>query len=231
MKHRHPIALLLCVGLLAVSCNRHSAVETAAMEIYNRYASQSDQLTVAYVGDYRADGQVYNGVLLQAQTDEMWQWLCSEFGIVENTEDVRSALGRMMPQMDTVGSLRTASLVFGPQMTIGLDSVQMQELVIDAARGIVEQLTARSLDSAPMQFMVLDPEMVPQDSASIQQMIDAQQQIISLTRQHDDVGYVMTVDNGERTVWLFFYSSSMERDQLMRMVALPANMGFVPPQD
>ena len=71
--------LLMIVAMTALSC-KSSQVEPSdinkAKEIYKKYASRND-LTVALIGEYKG----YNAVMLQAHTDEEWEFICNEFDI------------------------------------------------------------------------------------------------------------------------------------------------------
>ena len=73
------IFLLLTMAVLMLSCERNEMeipYTTAAKEIYKKYAPR-ENLTVALVGEYKG----YNAVMLQAHTDEEWEFICKEFDI------------------------------------------------------------------------------------------------------------------------------------------------------
>ncbi len=73
------IFLLLTMTAVMLSCEKNemeSPYTTAAKEIYNKYAPR-ENLTVALLGEYKG----YNAVMLQAHTDEEWQFICKEFDL------------------------------------------------------------------------------------------------------------------------------------------------------
>lgn len=73
------IFLLLMIAVVMLSCQRNeveSTYTTAAKEIYKKYALR-ENLTVALIGEYKG----YNAVMLQAHTDEEWEFICKEFDI------------------------------------------------------------------------------------------------------------------------------------------------------
>ena len=70
---------LLMIAVVMLSCQRNeveSTYTTAAKEIYKKYALR-ENLTVALIGEYKG----YNAVMLQAHTDEEWEFICKEFDI------------------------------------------------------------------------------------------------------------------------------------------------------
>ena len=96
------IFLLLTMAAVMLSCEKNemeSPYTTAAKEIYNKYAPR-ENLTVALLGEYKG----YNAVMLQAHTDEEWQFICKEFDIdpkkkMEITSDTTE---KLFDDMDTL---------------------------------------------------------------------------------------------------------------------------------
>lgn len=96
------IFLLLTMAAVMLSCERKEVETpyiTAAKEIYKKYAPQ-ENLTVALLGEYKG----YNAVMLQAHTDEEWQFICKEFDIdpekdMETTQDIK---GKWFDDKDTL---------------------------------------------------------------------------------------------------------------------------------
>ncbi len=96
------IFLLLTMAAVMLSCERkevETPYTTAAKEIYKKYAPQ-ENLTVALLGEYKG----YNAVMLQAHTDEEWQFICKEFDIdpkqkMETTLDTK---GQLFDDKDTL---------------------------------------------------------------------------------------------------------------------------------
>ena len=73
------IFLLLMMAAVVLSCERNemeNPYTTATKETYKKYAPR-ENLTVALLGEYKG----YNAVMLQAHTDEEWQFICKEFDI------------------------------------------------------------------------------------------------------------------------------------------------------
>ena len=96
------IFLLLTMAAVMLSCKKNeveSSYTTAAKEIYKKYAPR-ENLTVALLGEYKG----YNAVMLQAHTDEEWQFICKEFDIdpkkkMETTLDTK---GQLFDDKDTL---------------------------------------------------------------------------------------------------------------------------------
>ena len=96
------IFLLLTMAAVMLSCERkevETPYTTAAKEIYKKYAPR-ENLTVALLGEYKG----YNAVMLQAHTDEEWQFICKEFDIdpekkMETTSDTK---GKWFDDKDTL---------------------------------------------------------------------------------------------------------------------------------
>ena len=94
--------LLMIVAMTALSC-KSSQVEpndiNKAKEIYKKYASRND-LTVALIGEYKG----YNAVMLQAHTDEEWEFICKEFDIdpEKKNETASDTKEKKVDDMDTL---------------------------------------------------------------------------------------------------------------------------------
>ncbi|MBR5783806.1 MAG: hypothetical protein IKY43_01400 [Bacteroidales bacterium] len=96
------IFLLLMIAVVMLSCQRNeveSTYTTAAKEIYKKYALR-ENLTVALIGEYKG----YNAVMLQAHTDEEWEFICKEFDIdpEKKNETASDTKEKKVDDMDTL---------------------------------------------------------------------------------------------------------------------------------
>ena len=79
------LAVLLAIGLSA--CNEKTEVtetkvcEKAALELYCKYADSED-LTVAYLGDLIINGKCIDALMLHANEDADWETLKRDFGMM-----------------------------------------------------------------------------------------------------------------------------------------------------
>lgn len=83
MRYYLNILILLIVTVFAnCSCQRSDSEKqnNPALEFYSRYAD-STNLTVAYLRDFKVHGNDINTVMLQAEEDDVWEWLLGEFAI------------------------------------------------------------------------------------------------------------------------------------------------------
>lgn len=197
----------LLLIMLAVACQREKELPvatSAAKDVYLRYADCKD-LTVALIGDY----QGYNAVMLQAHTIEDWLRLCEEFG-VKKFVDV-SALDTTRVSSLTVVSSRTINDIDEDieQMLkemIGCDSIGLLDVRIDTEFAIrcYKHYDHGILVDSSTSIVTAPP--TPQNS------------LILTTHNHGNTGYIVRDDSNELTLWLFFYSTPAEKEQILNHV-------------
>ena len=93
MKNFCTYLAILALALL-ISC-RHkqdnadptAKPDNAALELYSRYAD-NENLTVAYLGDFALGGNKIDALMLQADCDEDWTQLKSDFGILPELDSL-----------------------------------------------------------------------------------------------------------------------------------------------
>lgn len=201
----------LLLILLAVSCQREELPEatSAAKEVYLQYADRKD-LTVALIGDYHG----YNAVMLQAQTKEDWLRLCEEFGVQKHVD------------ADALDTTRVSSLTIGKVRSIEGDDIQtLKELLGD--------------DSAILENILMNPTLnvrvdtaftiVHREHWDHGALVDSSTHIDSNNQQnkerlthraimHGHTGYIIRDDSDELALWLFFYSTPAEKEQILNHV-------------
>ncbi|MBR1550110.1 MAG: hypothetical protein IJ634_05670 [Bacteroidales bacterium] len=201
-----------------MACQREELPETtsAAKEVYLQYADRKD-LTVALIGDYCG----YNAVMLQAQDAEGWLRLCEEFGVQKYVD------------ADRLDSTRVSSLT-----TVSHSSGTITDIDSFFAEGdmllqrIVDSVMQDAMRSGKMSGNVIIDTVysvvhrehydhgVLVDSSTItdpvQQLLN--NNLLQLAGQHGDSGYIIRDDSDELTLWLFFYSTPAEKEQILNHV-------------
>ncbi|MBQ8702807.1 MAG: hypothetical protein IJ524_00335 [Bacteroidales bacterium] len=215
MKRIVPLLLLL----LAVGCQRDEVMPettSAAKDVYLQYANRKE-LTVALIGDY----QGYNAVMLQAQTKEDWLRLCEEFGVGKHVDAARldsTRVSSLTTVSHSSGTIRNVDSIFDESDALLqriIDSVMREamrsgrmsgKVVIDTAYSYVrrEHYDHGSLvDSSTITGITSD-------------ILD--NGLLQTARQHGDSGYIIRDDSDELTLWLFFYSTPAEKEQILNHV-------------
>ena len=214
---RPRIHILTLSLLLLASCGgeKDHATETAAMEVYGKYADHSATLTVAYIGDYKAEDCVYNAVMLQTDDSCEWEWLKAEFGLLHpSLEGMLPADASINPlSMVTMSVEVPDSLIagLGDGMPPDMNDPEVQAAIMRSLResGVIPDLPGL-LDTTPMPMSGI-PGM-----AGGQMRFEQQDELHSLANRHGDDGYVVSSDAGNNTIWLFFYSNDEERVTLLK---------------
>ena len=82
MRKTATLLLFFAIGLSAM----------AQTDLYNRYASRTD-VRVASVTNFTLDtGITADVTLLEAIDDQGWQWICSEFGLAQPTQEQKKQM-------------------------------------------------------------------------------------------------------------------------------------------
>lgn len=208
------IAIILMLGLF--SCKEKN-VQTqpdsnAALELYCRYAD-NEHLTVAYIGDFSLDGNKIDALMIQADNDDEWIRLKSEFGMI-------------------TGDRKVVSVGIGIDTDffkeLGLDTVtdisqvdeerfnKMKEIIAGEIGGIVTGFPMPDkVDSANDDYLNIIANDIA--TALLNEMIKNgsdfdNEDDINFVNANDygHNGYVSAADADNRTIWLFFYDSMEE---------------------
>ena len=173
------IFLLLTMAAVMLSCEKNemeSPYTTAAKEIYNKYAPR-ENLTVALLGEYKG----YNAVMLQAHTDEEWQFICKEFDIypekkMEITSDTTEKL------FDDIDTLQFEGLG------------DLLKMVIEEAMDSLEVEIRETADSSVYSNFVAKKKEL-EDKMDNEQVFE------------DKPQRLCRYDVDTRTIWVYYYDS------------------------
>lgn len=202
----HSIALTLLAVLVITACTHRQPSEamTAARAMYERYADSVDGLTVAFVGDYRAtDSTTCNAVMFQAADDSLWQWLQHEFGVND--------LHQLLPWSAADENIIVSSMFIVPDSA---EYVQLMTSPCDSNADLMQalgELLQIEMDSEKLHILMSDPADLPD------QMI-MQTAVGEFALQHQEQGFLVSVDQAEHVLWLFFYSDDAEEQALVRIL-------------
>ena len=173
------IFLLLTMAAVMLSCEKNemeSPYTTAAKEIYNKYAPR-ENLTVALLGEYKG----YNAVMMQAHTDEEWQFICKEFDI-----DPKK---KMETTLDTKGQL------FDDKDTLQCEGLgDLLKMVIEEAMDSLEVEIRETADSSVYSNFVAKKKEL-EDKMDNEQVFE------------DKPQRLCRYDVDTRTIWVYYYDS------------------------
>ncbi|MBQ9587339.1 MAG: hypothetical protein IJR26_05740 [Bacteroidales bacterium] len=210
------IALTL---ILLAACQRDNLLPestSAAKDVYLQYADRKE-LTVALIGDYRG----YNAVMLQAQTKEDWLRLCEEFGVQKNI-DASTLDSTKVSSLTTVskssGTIRNVDSIFAASDALlqrMVDSVLQEALRSGKMSGNVVIDTTYSFTHREHydQGVLVDSSTV---TNLVTPLLD--NGLLQIANRHGDSGYIIRDDSQSLTLWLFFYSTDAEKEQILNHV-------------
>ena len=196
--------------LLLAACQREAELPeatSAAKEVYMQYANRKD-LTVAMIGDY----QGYNAVMLQAQDAEGWLRLCEEFGVGKRVD--ATALASTKVSSLTIGKVRSTD---GDDLQtlknmLGDDSVIIGNILSNAPVNILIDTSFSIIRSEHWNQGILMDFSTLTDTGNLQQKeVDLMQRAIV----HGHSGYIVRDDSDMLTLWIFFYSTEDEKNQIL----------------
>ncbi len=202
--------LLPLIILLLAACQREAELPeatSAAKEVYMQYANRKD-LTVAMIGDY----QGYNAVMLQAQDAEGWLRLCEEFGVGKRVD--ATALDSTKVSSLTIGKVRSTD---GDDLQtlknmLGDDSVIIGNILSNAPVNILIDTSFSIIRSEHWNQGILMDFSTLTDTGNLQQKeVDLMQRAIV----HGHSGYIVRDDSDMLTLWIFFYSTEDEKNQIL----------------
>lgn len=181
------IFLLLTMAAVMLSCEKNemeSPYTTAAKEIYKKYAPR-ENLTVALLGEYKG----YNAVMLQAHTDEEWQFICKEFDLdpEKKMEEISSDIkGNWFEDKDTLQFEGLGDLL---------------KMVMEKALDSFEVEVKATADSSVYSHFV-DMKKEFEDKMDKDQLFDGQQQ------------RMCRYDVDTRTIWVYYYNSFSDLNRI-----------------
>ena len=199
--------MLLALTLLLGAC-RHggevSEATSAAYDLYRQYADRDD-LTVAFIGDYKSGDDTYNAVMLQATSTAAWDSLCGEFGITATlaavTDSAKPVRQVILTAVDQDSMLKDLPMIFGTLLDAEKDS---------AVLAMLDTVDILSL------FEDVDPDNAPDEFLS--SILDQNNNLKSVANADGKSGYFLSADNEEQTLWLFFYSTQQELNQILKKI-------------
>ena len=209
--------------ILLVACQRDEALPeatSAAKEVYLQYADRKD-LTVALIGDY----QGYNAVMLQAQTTEDWLHLCEEFGVRKHVDT--DALDTTKVSSLTISSFKTGGYNSLEDFESHADSSirEMVSCIIDSLMGLEFPTGSKPVSiridtvySATKRMQYDHGVLV--DSSSIPDIAIPylNKQLMKTTIGKGHTGYIIHDNSDELTLWLFFYATPAEKEQILNHI-------------
>ena len=200
------IFLLLMMAAVVLSCERNemeSPYTTAAKEIYKKYAPR-ENLTVALLGEYKG----YNAVMLQAHTDEEWEFICKEFDIdPEKKKDI-----------DDDSTKEKKNLDLG-------DTLQFE---VEGLGDILKIIIKTALDSVEEEVKALAKE---ENDTSIYSNFDAKRKEIKDKMAKDQLfgedkqQRVCSYDVEKRILWVYYYNSFTELNHMTKDMFDAASKG------
>ena len=230
MKNLFTFLTILTMMFLA-SCSSHTESSSesgnAALDLYYQYANR-ENLTVAFLGDFPLEGCKIDALMIQANDEEDWEQLKDEFGMHSEAD----SLGDSSPNLEaeknvSVGLEIDANFV----SELGLDAItdlgqvdeerfnRLTQIIADKMREVVNATVA---DDSPVVFgdksMSLDEYLNTLALTVANDLLNEVVEKNKAARQNDNStrrGYVSAADNNNRTIWLFFYNSQEECNNIL----------------
>ena len=243
MKNLFAFLTVLTMMALA-SCTGHSGNTeilsesgNTALDLYYQYADR-ENLTVAYLGDFSLEGCKIDALMIQANDEEDWEQLKNEFGMQSDADSLwDSSASPEGEKKVSVGLEIDADFV----SELGLDTItdlgqvderrfnRMTQIIADKMREVVNATVA---DDSPViigdKSMSLDEYLNTLAVAVANDLLNEVVEKNKAARQNDTLdasnmeagdstrrGYVSAADNNNRTIWLFFYNSQEECNNIL----------------
>lgn len=214
--------LLCCMPACSKSDNLPNNTK-AAMKMYEMYATRQD-LNVVMIGDYSKGGNTYDALMLQAITDEVWDSLLAEFGIV------------LLEGFDQISSLTSTQVTTSSKIDNLEELVAaLSDSIMDVIQSEVKYHTTRTKKVYAEGVLVKDSSeeeantirdtindnnlkkgLVSGIANSLGMHIDAD--IAQAAANEGKTGYVIHLESFNHTIWLFFYDSPEGYNAIMQHV-------------
>ena len=223
------LTILTMMALASCSSHTESSSESgdAALNLYYQYADR-ENLTVAYLGDFPLEGCKIDALMIQANDEEDWEQLKNEFGMHSEADSLGDSSANPVGEKKvSIGLEIDANFV----SELGLDTItdlgqvdeerfnRMIQIIADTMREVVNATVAG--DSAVMigdKSMSLDEYLNALAVAVANDLLNEVVEKNKAARQNDNStlrGYVSAADNNNRTIWLFFYNSQEECNNIL----------------
>ena len=233
------LTILTMMALASCSSQTESSSESgnAALDLYYQYAGR-ENLTVAYLGDFSLEGCKIDALMIQANDEEDWERLKNEFGMQSDADSLwDSSASPEGEKKVSVGLEIDADFV----SELGLDTItdlgqvderrfnRLTQIIADKMREVVDATVA---DDSPViigdKSMSLDEYLNTLAVAVANDLLNEVVEKNKAARQNDTLdasnteagdsnrrGYVSAADNNNRTIWLFFYNSQEECNNIL----------------
>lgn len=186
------------------------SVESAAMELYNKYADNTQGVTVAYIGDYEAYNQIFNAVMFHADDSAQWQWLKQEFGVIEP--------GDITPGVDAQNGVTMLSIHI--DTSLKFSNKEEQQAYIDS---VVRQVVSETLGEYDNEDTNVFVGTVNADDTNLPSGLQSQLlQHKQFDKNRESAGnaeYIISVDLENKTLLCFFCSTAEESKLLVRWLS------------
>ena len=219
-------ATLLLLAPIPVACQHHTMPEAteAAKAVYEQYADR-EGLTVALVGDYHTDRGTYTAVMMQADDDSTWHQLLGDFGFDYLPETVSAKLDSL-----PFAPVKVTSLSKGISTVVATDSLDnalvglpedIKKIVLDA---IGDAKHSGSMTITRTETYRNDTLVSAQadtthtiDTAHVRRMV-GEGSLMHTANSNGDHGYIDYCDHSTRTLWLFFFRTAQEMEDILKQV-------------
>lgn len=193
MKNLFAFLTILTVMALA-SCSSHteslSESGNTALDLYFQYADR-ENLTVAYLGDFSLEGCKIDALMIQANDEEDWEQLKSEFGMQSEADSLGDSADLEGEKKVSVGLEIDADFV----SELGLDTItdlgqvdegrfnRLTQIIADKMREVVNATVA---DDSPViigdKSMSLDEYL---NTLAVAVATDLLNEVVEKTKQYD----------------------------------------------
>ena len=238
MKNLFAFLMILTMVALA-SCSGHSGDTdnppesgNAALDLYYQYADR-ENLTVAYLGGFSLEECKIDALMIQANDEEDWEQLKNEFGMHSEVDSLRDASASQEEKKKvSVGLEIDANFV----SELGLDTItdlgqvdegrfiRMTQIIADKMREVVNNFALPDSTLPGDEYFNalavtvannLLNEVVEKNKAARQNDTLAIDSSTVEAGNSTRRGYVSAADNNNRTIWLFFYNSQEECNNIL----------------
>lgn len=233
MKNLFAFLSILAMMVLP-SCSDHPSDTDAslasgntALDLYYRYAG-NENLTVAYLGDFSLNGNKIDALMIQVNIDDDWGQLVREFGMLTEEDSLRgdtaSAFADQTEDEKTVSVGVDIDADFVADL--GLDTITDLSQVDDERFNRMTEIIANKIRDIVVTFE--EDKDIDMDAYIDTLAVAVARQLLNevLMRNEPDStkvdaydyghsGYVSVADESNHTIWLFFYDSPEECDNIL----------------
>ena len=228
------VFLSILVMMALSSCSEHPSDTDAslasgktALDLYYRYAD-NENLTVAYLGDFSLNGNKIDALMIQVNIDDDWGQLVREFGMHKEQDSLRG--DSVSTFVDQTEDQRTVSVGVDIDADfvaeLGLDTITDLGQVDDERFNRMTEIIAHKIRDIVVTFE--EDKDIDMEASIDTLAVAVAQQLLNevLMRNAPDTtkvdaydyghsGYVSVADESNHTIWLFFYDSQEECDNIL----------------